>query len=170
MDYHHEPQHSAAQQTSLSVQTQLEGIMPCRSWSGDCTSSTNHTYKKSPLTVLRINTFTSSLTSIRVYSHLTYAFAWLWYGDSVSLQCWSGGLAGGKQRCLISAQCQEYFTGIVALSFAGTIWLKLQMKSILLGNWHIQERVRISLVNYTIIQVLTPISELPCLYWESPRQ
>lgn len=36
----------------------------------------------------------------------------------------------GKQECLFSAQCQGYFTGIVAVSFADTIWPKLQMNSI----------------------------------------
>lgn len=36
----------------------------------------------------------------------------------------------GKQECSFSAQGQGYFTGIVAVSFADTIWPKLQMNSI----------------------------------------
>lgn len=88
-------------------------------------------YKRRPLTVLRINIFTSSPTRIRFHSHLIHTFAWLCYIDNASLLCCSGSLAGGKQECLISAQCQGHFTGIVAMSFADTSWLKLQMKSIL---------------------------------------
>lgn len=124
-------QHSAGQQTSLSVQAKLEGIMPCRSWSGDCTNSTNHSYKQRPLTVPRINTFTSSPSSIRL--HITWHTPLPGSHMETAPVCTAGVVVWqkGSRGAPTSVQCQGYFTGIVAMSFADSIWPKLQMNSIL---------------------------------------
>lgn len=87
--------------------------------------------------------------------------------QSAVLERWSGRRGA---KVLNFCSVPRIFHSHSCLEFCRHHSAKTSDEKYFTPNWSIQERVRISLVNCTIIQGLTSISELPCLYWESPRQ